>query len=58
MKQNRDIIEWIEKVIQSCKTYEQFRSAERLVHNYERLYGDYHFLGLTLSRQYIKLILK
>jgi len=52
---NYNIIKWVEKVIQSCKTHEQLESAYRLIRNYEILYGNYHFLDLTLSRQWIKI---
>lgn len=31
--------EWVEKVIHSCHTNEHFRSAERLIDNYKRMYG-------------------
>jgi hypothetical protein len=31
-----DVQIWIEKVIDSCKTYEQTRSARRLIWNFEK----------------------
>lgn len=31
-----DVQKWVEKVIDSCKTYEQTRSARRLVWNFEK----------------------
>jgi hypothetical protein len=31
-----DISNWIEKVIESCETYQQTLSANRLLHNFER----------------------
>ncbi len=31
-----DVQNWIEKVIDSCETYEQTRSARRLVWNFEK----------------------
>ena len=31
-----DLQKWIEKVIDSCETYEQTRSARRLVWNFEK----------------------
>ena len=30
-----DVQNWVEKVIDSCETYDQARSAKRLVWNYE-----------------------
>ena len=30
-----DISNWIEKVIESCETYQQTLSAKRLLHNFE-----------------------
>ena len=30
-----DVQNWVEKVIDSCETYDQARSARRLVWNYE-----------------------
>ena len=31
-----DVQNWIEKVIDSCETYEQTRSARRLIWNFEK----------------------
>ena len=31
-----DLQKWIEKIIDSCETYEQTRSARRLVWNFEK----------------------
>jgi hypothetical protein len=31
-----DISNWIKKVIESCETYQQTLSANRLLHNFER----------------------
>ena len=31
-----DLQKWIEKIIDSCETYEQTRSAKRLVWNFEK----------------------
>ena len=38
-KRNRhygDLQKWVEKIIDSCETYEQTRSARRLVWNFEK----------------------
>lgn len=64
-----DVQKWVEKVINSCETYEQYRSARRLIWNFEsqmeknKVNGQIrfsigHHLRLLLSDKHDEIIKK
>lgn len=44
-KNKYDVYRWIEKVIDSCKTHEQFSSVNNLIQNFVTIYEDYDLAG-------------
>ena len=40
-KHPMDVLRWIEKVIDSCETYQQTRVADKLLHHYKKIYVLY-----------------
>lgn len=44
-KNKYDVYRWIEKVIDSCKTHEQFSSVNNLIQNFVNIYEDYDLAG-------------
>lgn len=49
-KNKYDVYRWIEKVIDSCKTHEQFSSVNNLIQNFVTVYDDCD-LALELRRK-------
>ena len=40
-----DVYNWITKVIDSCKNYYQFRAADNLISNFDKVYDDLKLTG-------------
>jgi hypothetical protein len=40
-----DVYNWITKVINSCKNYYQFRAADNLISNFDKVYDDWKLTG-------------
>ena len=44
-----DVYNWINKVIDSCKNYHQFRAADNLISNFHDRYDDWQLTGALRS---------
>jgi len=40
-----DVYNWITKVIDSCENYYQFRAADNLISNFDKVYDDWKLTG-------------
>ena len=49
-----DVYNWIEKVIDSCKSHQQIDTVDRLITNFRNVYDDYDLTGSLRNHAHYK----